>query len=138
MDLIRTGKTASRGKVALANGTTNGMPAYGLTDKNSTNSGGIIGGKKNPTTTTTTTSDSPKDSTTRDNTSALKKVSSTLDKFNNIFSDVMDWVEVKLNRLQEALDRNSNRIDNATYLHTGERNVGYINSKHEKGKNDYV
>jgi hypothetical protein len=112
-DLVRTGKAAEAGKIeAHANGTVPGMHAF---------AGSSIGGF-NPvnsnTTTSTPSTSTPSSNDTRkkqDEKKDEKKKNNTQEELENWVSQLFDWIEIRLKRVQEMMDLNEAKANNTLY-----------------------
>ena len=133
-DLIRTGKTARRGKlVAHAKGTVNGMSAHYDTTTGKTVSGFTFQGV------TSTSNQTSSNTSAAVNTAAnkvAKKTKKALDQLNKWLEKLFDWIEVRLDRIQRRIDLNSTKAENAvgSLDKLGNSIIGTISSN----KNSFV
>lgn len=124
--LSLTGKASGHGK-AYANGTLGSTPlmnAYG--GGSSTGGGNFSGGAS-----TSTNSDTSKNTTAtnnntkaqNNNTSATKGTTKSLEDFQKWTEKIKDWIEVKLQRLQESIDLNTAKAENAVGYSAKNKNI---------------
>ena len=153
-DLLKSGKAHGIGK-AYADGTAfNGMPAHssGSWTIGGSNSGSSSSSSSSSNTTTATkqnTSAINKNTTeTKKSTSTTKKSTSSLvksfDGFKKWIEKLMDWVAVRLERLQQQIDLNLAKADNAVgyerknvLVSAAQKNTADLISDNEKGVAKY-
>lgn len=141
-DLIRTGRTAHAGKIAYSTGTAyNMINAHATRTTTAGGTRGSIGGNS-ANTHQKTGGLSNNNNALKANTDQLKKnknqsgkdtkkVTTAIDKFKKYFENLKDWIEVRLQRRDEAIELNLTKNENATKY---QKKNSFVSNAEEQNK----